>query len=277
MADQQLPTLRAELEAKTAECEALVAKIESLGGAEEAVPGGSSLARMASVAKYDGLLRTELSEEDRAIVQRVRDLRDGGTNVADFSAEDRAAWQQLDAQWQELQISDETIALTMAEMDEQEDAPPERSSGATEVAAEGLHRQVSVAKYDSLLSNPQLPGDRRAQVLAMREKRLARELGSFTEDERAEWDYLERLSQQMAEADESIARVLDEEAGAEDVEPSAVEGVTADMISEHEQAAEQREAEDADAAVAAVVEQETAADAAANTEEIVRPSLRICS
>ena len=81
----------------------------------------------------------------------------------------------------------------------------------------------------------------------------------------------------MAEADESIARVLDEEAGAEDVEPSAVEGVTADMISEHEQAAEQREAEDADAAVAAVVEQETAADAAANTEEIVRASLRICS
>ena len=66
-----LEAIRAELEAKTAECEALVAKIEQLGGAEEAGPGGSSLARMASVAKYDGLLRTELSEEDRAIVQRA--------------------------------------------------------------------------------------------------------------------------------------------------------------------------------------------------------------
>ena len=109
--------------------------------------------------------------------------------MADFSAEDFAAWQQLNAQWREIQQSDEIIAATVAELDEEEQIRPGLSEDAAEVATEGLCRQVSVAKYDQMLQNPTLAEDKRAQVLAMREKRLARELGSFTEEERAEWEY----------------------------------------------------------------------------------------
>ena len=113
----------------------------------------------------------------------------------------------------------------------------------------------------------------------MREKRLARELGSFSEEERAEWEYLEQLSQQMAATDESIAQVLSEPSAAEraagvDVEPGDVErtllsaGVDSELLQEHERAAEEIAAQEADAAIAAVVETESAADTAANTEEV---------
>lgn len=199
--------------------------------------------------------------------------------VSDFSAEDFAAWQQLNTQWREIQQSDEAIALAVAELDEEEQVRPGLSEDAAEVATEGLCRQVSVAKYDQMLQHPTLAEDKRAQVLAMREKRLARELGSFTEEERAEWEYLEQLSQQMAATDESIAQVLSEPTAAEraaevDAEPADVErsllsaGVDSELLQEHERAAEEIAAQEADAAIAAVVESETAADAAANTEEV---------
>lgn len=199
--------------------------------------------------------------------------------MADFSAEDFAAWQQLNAQWRELQQSDEAIAFAIAELDEEEQVRPGLSEDAVEVVTEGLCRQVSVAKYDQMLQSPTLAEDKRAQILAMREKRLARELGSFTEEERAEWEYLEQLSQQLAATDESIAQVLSEPTAAEraaeaDVEPGDVQrtllsaGVDSEMLEEHERAAEQLAAEEADAAIAAVVESESAADAAANTEEL---------
>lgn len=199
--------------------------------------------------------------------------------MADFSAEDFAAWQQLNAQWREIQQSDEIIAATVAELDEEEQIRPGLSEDAAEVATEGLCRQVSVAKYDQMLQNPTLAEDKRAQVLAMREKRLARELGSFTEEERAEWEYLQQLSQQMAATDESIAQVLSEPTAAQraaevDAEPGDVErsllsaGVDSSLLEEHERAAEELAAQEADAAIAAVVESESAADAAANTEEV---------
>lgn len=199
--------------------------------------------------------------------------------MTDFSAEDFAAWQQLNTQWRELQQSDEMIAATVAELDEEEQVRPGLSETAAAVATEGLCRQVSVAKYDQMLQNPQLAEDKRSQVLAMREKRLARELGSFTEEERAEWEYLEQLSQHMAATDASIAQVLSEPTAAEraaevDAEPGDVErsllsaGVDSEVLEEHGRAAEELAAQEADAAIAAVVESESAADAAANTEEV---------
>lgn len=199
--------------------------------------------------------------------------------MTDFSAEDFAAWQQLNTQWRELQQSDEMIAFTVAELDEAEQVRPGLSEDAAEVATEGLCRQVSVAKYDQMLQNPQLAEDKRSQVLAMREKRLARELGSFTEEEREEWEYLEQLSQQMAATDASIAQVLSEPTAAEraaelDAEPGDVErsllsaGVDSELLEEHGRAAEELAAQETDAAIAAVVESESAADAAANTEEV---------
>lgn len=98
--------LKAALEEKSAVAEALKEKVKLLealvakreerlaavlqvsdSAIPEGVPGTSEgsdgLARMASVAKYEGLLnRPGLSEADRRVVQRVRDLREGGTNVS---------------------------------------------------------------------------------------------------------------------------------------------------------------------------------------------------
>ena len=75
------------LEALVATRDASLAGVTDGSAIPEAIPGTSgeaeTLTRMASVAKYDGLLsRADLSEEDRCVVQRVRDLREGGTSVS---------------------------------------------------------------------------------------------------------------------------------------------------------------------------------------------------
>jgi hypothetical protein len=80
------------LEALVAKREERLAAVLQVSGDASAIPegvpgtsdeGSDGLARMASVAKYEGLLnRPGLSEADRRVVQRVRDLREGGTNVS---------------------------------------------------------------------------------------------------------------------------------------------------------------------------------------------------
>ena len=149
------------------------------------------------------LLGTDgLTADDRVVVQRIRDLRDGGA-----SPSTTGCWQ--------------TRSCRLI----------------------NVHRSSRCGRSGSPESSPP----------------------SLTTSAWSEWDYLQDLDKRMAAGDEAIARALDEDAGgAEDAA-----GVTAAMRSEHDQSAEQRDTEEADAAVAAVVEQESAADAAANTEELL--------
>ena len=85
---QEKVKLLEALVAKREERLAAVLEVTHVPAIPEGVPGagtsgGSDLTRVASVAKYDSLLsQPGLSEADRRVVQRVRDLRDGGTSVS---------------------------------------------------------------------------------------------------------------------------------------------------------------------------------------------------
>ena len=75
------------LEALVAQREERLAAVLEVGdasGIPEGIPGTSGdLDRTASVAKYTGLLNQPgLSEAVRRVVQRVRNLREGGTSVS---------------------------------------------------------------------------------------------------------------------------------------------------------------------------------------------------
>jgi hypothetical protein len=166
---------------------------------------GESLARQQSVAKYTGLLSSEgISESDRTLVQRIQSQRAEGLALSDFSAEDRAAWQALDQQWRDSQANDGAIAAAAAAIEDEEELRAEaavsemlvvesggedlpRSEGVTQAAALGLSRTVSVAKYDVMLQSRKLPEEQRAKVEAMRAKRMAHALDTFTDEEREEW------------------------------------------------------------------------------------------